>query len=394
MHRERNLEKAHAASERSDENSVLSWQKEVARSGVGSNLKSEQGPTRIVVNNVTTPTTIVSHSSAEPKINNEMSAKAIVGTLLGAAAGAAVAYAMTKGEEESQKVSASRPALYQAIDAVRPLLARSATEPAKSYAPSNISRDSRSGPRELEYPQSSVSLASHGMQCNRSRSNQRNGPLAIASPSKLSTLIDTFLPPSEVTNFRPHLLIRNNTDGIAHSSRGSMFSEAAPRRLDSHSRVSSAKTVTQVNIGQLKPSSIVTEMRAAREAPLPESRATSAAPSRAPSLRRLVLDGGRDEDVKSVLGSVAPSDSVSQAGSKRSKESRRSSKGSSRHRSERSGERRSHRDSDRDSQVSEKTVRAEGSRSRRKRETVVSLPVRAARKSSPHRSVRSFVPGM
>ncbi len=394
MYREKKVEATGTASGETEEHRVLRWQKEVARSTVGSDVKPEKSTARVVVNNITTPTTMVSYPGPEPKSSGEMSAKALVGTLLGAAAGAAVAYAMTKGEEESQKASASLPVMYQAIEAARPLLARSATEPPPSYTPSNISRNSRTAPRELEYPRASVSQTSHGEKSHASSSIQRPGPLAIGSPLGPSTLIDTFVPPSEVVRFRPRSLIRNHTDSIALYSGGSRVSNAAPRRPDSHSRISSAKTVTQVNLGQLKPPSVVTEVKAARGVPLPESRATSTVSSRAPSLRRQVLDGRCDDDVKSVLGSVAPSDSVSQAGSKRSKGSRRSSRRSSSHGSEKSRERRKHRDGDEDSHASEKTVRAEGSRSGRKRESVASLPMRPASNASVHRSVKSFIPGM
>lgn len=393
MHREKKVDDSGTASGDPSEHRVLRWQKEVARSAVGSDVKPEKSVARVVINNVTTPTAEVSYSLPEPKSGSEMSARALVGTLLGAAAGAAVAYAMTKGEEESQKASASIPVLYQAIEAARPLLARSATEPVRSYAPSNISNDSRTGPRELEYPRSSVSRASQGTQ-SHAPSDRRAAPLAITSPLRTSTLVDTFVPPSEVVHFRPHSLVRNNTDSIAHHSSGSRVTIAGPRRSDSHSRVSSAKTITQLNLAQLQPPSVVTEVKAARGVPLPESKATSTASSRAPSLRRQVLDGGRENDVKSVLGSVAPNDSISQAGSKRSKRSRKSSSRSSSHRSGKSREPRKHKESDGESHASEKTVRAEGSRTGRKRESVVSLPIRPSSKVSAHRSVRSFIPGM
>ncbi len=394
MHREKKVEASGTTCGVSEEHRVLRWQKEVARSTVGSAARSEKGSARVVINNITTPTAVVSYSPPEPKSSSEMSAKAIVGTLLGAAAGAAVAYAMTKGEEESQNVSASRPALYQAIESARPSLSRSITEPVRSSAPSIVSRNSHTGPRKLEYPRSSVSHASQSVQSFTSSSNRRAGPLAIASPAMLSTLIDTFMPPSEVHPSRPQSLIRSHTDIIAQSSPGSRLSNVASQRSDLFPRISSAKTLTQANFGQSQPPSVVTEVRAANGVPLPESRVTSVASSRAPSLQRLVLNGGRDDDVKSMLDSVAPSDSVSRVGSKRSKDSRRSSRHSSRHISDKPRERRKHRDHDDDSQASEKTIRAEEGRTGRKRGSAVSLPVRPASKTSVHRSVRSFIPGM
>ena len=394
VYREKKLETSGTPSGVSEEHRVLRWQKEVARSTVGSDVKPEKSAARIVINNITTPTTTASSPQPEPNSGSEMSAKAVVGTLLGAAAGAAVAYAMTKGEEESQKVSASRQVLYQAIEAARPSLARSVTDPGRSYSLSNVSNSSRTGPRELDYPPSTVSHASHGVQSHTSPSDQRPGPLAIGSPLKLSTLIDIFVPPSEVQRFRPQSLVRSRTDGPAHSPSGNRVIDEPPRRSDSHSCVSSAKTITQANFRQRQSPSVVTEIRTARGVPLSESRASSVTLSRAPPLRRLVLEGGHDDDTRSVLQSVAPSDSVSQAGSKRSKGSRRSSGLSSRHRSENSRERTKHRGDDGGSRTSERTVRAGGRSSERKKGSVVSLPMRPASKTSLHRSVKSFIPGM
>ena len=380
MYREKKTEASGTPSGVSEEHRVLKWQKAVAKSTVESDTKSEKSAARIIINNITTPTRKVSYSQPEPSSSGEMSAKALVGMLLGAAAGAAVAYAMTKAEEESQKVSASGQVLYQAIEAVRPSIARSATEPGGLFVPSHTR------PRELEYPRSAVSHASRGVQSHTSSSNQRTGPLAIGSPLKLSTLIDTFVPPSEVERVRPHSLARRRTDGVR------IFDEV-PQPSDPRSRVSTAKTIKQTNFQQRQPPSVVTEIRTARGVPLPESRASSTTSSRAPSLRRLVLDAGHD-DTRSILESVSPNDSVSQAGSKRSKESRRSSRRSSRHRSEMSRERRKHKDDDGNSHASEKTVRAAGSSVEKKKGSAVSLPIRPASKASVHRSVRSFIPGM
>ena len=395
MYREKVFEASGISSGGLEEHRVLRWQKEVARSTVGSDVKSDKSAARIIINNITTtPATTVSYSQPEPNPGSEMSAKALVGTLLGAAAGAAVAYAMTKGEEESQNVSASKQVLYQAIEAARPALARSVTDPGRSCAPSNFSHNSRIEPRELEYPRPTISHTSHGVQSHVSSSNQRPGPLAIGSPLKVSTLIDTFVPPSEVQRFRPQSLVRSRTDGVAHVSSGNIVSDEPPRHSDSRSRVSSARTITQANFRQRQPPSVVTEIRTARGVPLPESKASSTTSSRAPSLRRLVLEGGHDDDTRNVLESVAPSDSISQAGSKRSKGSRRSSRHSSRHRSEKSRERRKHRDDDGDSHASKSTARHGRRSPERKKGSVVSLPMRPASKASVHRSVTSFIPGM
>ena len=94
--------------DRSEERRVLNWQKDVAKSTRRQTSLERANTTRIVVNHVTTPTVVVSRAAPRPKKETEINAQAIVGTILGAGAGAAVAYAMVKGEQDDRRAQESR----------------------------------------------------------------------------------------------------------------------------------------------------------------------------------------------------------------------------------------------------------------------------------------------
>lgn len=87
---------------RSEEGRVLNWQKEVAKSTARRPSLERLSATRVIVNHITKPTVIVSHAPTRPKEETEINTRAIIGTILGASAGAAVAYAMVRGEQEDR----------------------------------------------------------------------------------------------------------------------------------------------------------------------------------------------------------------------------------------------------------------------------------------------------
>lgn len=89
----------------SEKDRVLAWTKDVAASTADEAPESttqashpetrhvKREPPRVVVNQiVTTPAVVVTRVRPEPAPKDEISSKAIIGTLLGATAGAAVAY--------------------------------------------------------------------------------------------------------------------------------------------------------------------------------------------------------------------------------------------------------------------------------------------------------------
>ena len=295
-----------------DNKSVLSWQKDVAKSTASNSPVAKSASSQVIINNFTVPNVIVSQPISESKPKSDMSTKALIGTLLGAAAGAAVAYAMTKAEDESHTTTAPRTTMYQAIEAPNFQTTSSATSHPGSYARS-MGHPKQQPPmvQQIEYPHHPPSSAVRGDVLGHDPwIEDRPASRRAATPVQLGTLIETFIPPSEVPRYPPRSFARSHTDSVVQPTR-SQASSMTSRPLQPSRASSAAQTITPANL-PASPRSVVTEVRLARDMPLPNSRAASVA---------------RDEGhgcSQSVLGSVAPSDSVSQAGSKRSNGSRRS----------------------------------------------------------------------
>lgn len=346
--------------------------------------KATKNTTKIIVNNVTAPAMVVSHSSARIKDDGEMSTKALIGTLLGAAAGAAVAYAMTKVEDENFQPPITQTITYQTADAPKPKSARSTVSSRKPSRPAASSHVSRNALLEIDYPQAPMSGSGESSILHYSpRPKYLEGPKAASGQNLASTLIETFIPPSEVRRFPPHAVARSQTDSIVQRS----VAIQDPDMISQHSKLSraassTAKTLTLKDFAPVPRSSTGTETRLARGVLLPISKAGSS------TSRHSHLVGAPVQGLPSELGSVAPSDSVSQAESRRSKASKRSS-----HHSHSRREEAAMRD-DNSSHASRQTVRYRGIKSGGKKDSAVSLPMRPSSKASAHRSVKSFLDGM
>lgn len=357
MHRDKIAEPARTAANRS----VLDWQKDVAH--------STAGPTRVTVNTITRPTVVISQ---ETKSSKEMSSKAIIGTFLGAVAGAAVAYAMTKAENETSTTAAEPKIItYQTIEASMPQITQTVAGSRRSYSQDSVPHAPKTVIQEIDYPYPGASVANSSTKSHHTAVSIRPLlPRTVTAPPR-STLIDTFIPPSEVHRFPPRSVVRSHTDGkdrpLLSQTPSSTSRYSKPPRTSS-----AAKTITPADFVPAQ-GSVVTEVKVARDLPLPKSRATS------------LLGDDHDKDVVSVLGSVAPSDSVSQAGSKKSRSSGRSR----RHSSSKEQDGKAHGDGN--THVSDRTIRDEGSKVGRKMDTVVSMPMRLSSKASVHRSVMSFL---
>ena len=89
----------------SDNDRVLAWTKDVAKSTAGQvphptsqapqseSPHVEREPPRVIVNQIiTTPAVVVTRARSVPPPKDEISTKAVIGTVLGATAGAVVAY--------------------------------------------------------------------------------------------------------------------------------------------------------------------------------------------------------------------------------------------------------------------------------------------------------------
>ncbi|KAL8788450.1 MAG: hypothetical protein Q9213_001673 [Squamulea squamosa] len=389
MHRGGKVQNANSSDRGLEGDRVLSWQKEVAASTVSQAPPSTRASPRVTVTTITKPTIMVSDQTTQARAGSDMNSKTFIGTLLGAAAGAAVAYAMTKGDEGSNKTLGN--ITYQAVEAARSHLAPPATANQSLHPQTTISSPSQQEPAATEYPRSQLSIASHATRSAAPSSwHNHTNQLAIAAPSapavQASTLIDTFSPLSEVPRYRRHSISRSKTDGAIPSSQSIRASSHTTTRPELSRAHSSTKTMTKADLVHSRHSSIVTEFKHPKDVPLPASKASSVHSKLDSDLRRMVLDREHSGDAVTVLESVAPSDSISQAGSKRSKGSRRVSQHSSR-----TGK---HREDEDGSQASEKTIKAEKSRGGSRRPSIMSLPNKPSSRTSTHRSVVSFLPGM
>ncbi|KAL9603694.1 MAG: hypothetical protein Q9219_001013 [cf. Caloplaca sp. 3 TL-2023] len=385
MHRREKSRSGHSEPG-SEASRVLSWQKKVAKSTVSQDAQSSRPESRVAVTNVLTPTIMVANQAPQAKSGDDKNSKALIGTLLGAAAGAAVAYAMSQGEESSTKAASS--IAFQVVEAAKSHLAPSGAAAQPSYPNSMISRSAQRGPQGLERLGSQISASQSFVSYHVPSSHEPMTRLTITAPPppQASTLIDTLIQPSEVPRYSRHSVSRSQTDGALLSSRHSVAVTQSSSRSKPSRAYSASKVATQAGLGPSTRSSIVTEIRNPRDVPLPTSKSTSVASRREPDLRRVVLDPAHGGDTGTVLDSVAPSDSISQAPSKRSKGSKRSSRHGSR-----AGSRR---EDDNASQASERTVKAEKARTGSRRPSIMSLPLRTSSKTSVHRSVVSFLPGM
>ena len=332
VHRDKSIQdKPPPAMDTSESNRVMTWQKEVAESTISKEPVLRRSKEKIVVTNVSNPTVVVTRSSPVRTSSGDPTTKALVGTLLGAAAGAAFAYAMTRSENDANEVQRTTVETYRAAEIPPTSPAHSSTVK-QPYVTTEIARSPRTVLRELEYPRTQVSVDAKSQHSDRSQAKQSVLLEAIeAAPqpaSRRSTLIDTFIPPSEVLRYARRSLIRSNTDGTLPLVREPQEIGMRPRSSARMSRASSARTVTQADFSapaKSTRSSVVTELRAAKDVPLPNSEASSNASQRDSASR---LAAKKEEDVLSLLGmkSITPSDSISQVGSSASRSGHRSAR--------------------------------------------------------------------
>ncbi|KAL8854026.1 MAG: hypothetical protein Q9221_001149 [Calogaya cf. arnoldii] len=392
MHRHDKVASTSRSNDGLEADRVLSWEKKVAASTVSQHSQCARASPGVIVTNISKPTIMLSDQTTPVKAGSDQSSKNLLGTLLGAAAGAAVAYAMTKGDEGGSKTLGN--ITFQAVEAARSQLATSATGTRISPPPTTFSSPWLQKSALTERSHSHIPTASHAALTDRPSSwHTAANRLTIAAPpipvAHASTLIDSLVPPSEVPRYRHYAVSRSKTEGAIPSSRSSRVSNDMSSRTDASRGHSCTKTKTGADPVHSKHSSVVTELRQQTYGPLPpppSSRASSVYSRLEGDAGRTMLDESREgQDNETVLESVAPSDSISQAASKRSNGSKRVSQQT------RAGRQGGKQDG---SQVSDKTIRAEKSKVRSRRPSIMSLPAKPSSRTSVHRSVVSFLPGM
>ena len=373
---------ASVASAHPEGSRVLTWQKDVAKSTVSDNRSTVSRTALRPIVNISSPTVVVSHPAPERKVGGDVNSKQVVGTLLGAAAGAALAYIMTTGEAQSEQAQQQQPqqtttsvdmlkTVFRAIEASPFNKSPTSTASAQPNQPRPASTFSA---QQYQAPYASSHAPSTLSPRNQHAPSQL---LAIEAPHSLtarSTLIDTFIPPTEIPRYtyhqvqqsqstRPHIA-RSNTD-IRPGPAGSTVSASRRSLARSHTS-SAAKTITQADFppknthshshshskaASLKPDSAVAGSRHGGSHVSKHSVAKS-------HHTVVAADIPLPPTATPSLCSVAPEDSISQAGSSRSRKSH--------HRSKREGGGSKH-------QGSRRTSSRLGKGEER---TVVSLPIR------------------
>ena len=305
----------------SEDRKINEWRKDVAQSRVDeasttarnvqstssyalpirpalSQARSNSAP--IVVNQIiSSPPVIVTRVKApEPKPSNEISTKAMIGTVVGATAGAFIAYAMVKGDSENRQAPEIQERItYRTIEAPIEQNQHTTRIPI-SDAPSYHTTlpNSKSGARTL-------TIESPPLRIERHVPSQHPGTSEPRSYRE---------PPHN----EPIMMIDNDPDTRSRTSVG-------------------RKTIRQVETSHLPPSAATaTEVRIAREVPLPATAAPGSRYSRASSAT--IKDQTTKmpaERYEPALPSVVPDDSISQVSTRRSRDSRRE-KHHHRHRSE------------------------------------------------------------
>lgn len=278
-----------------EDRKIQTWQKDVVSSiaNDASTMACDpppaltKPPPPLVVNQiVTSPRVVVTRVAApEPKHSDEISTKAIIGTVVGATAGAFIAYAMVKGDSENHQ----QPRFQERI----------------TYRTVDI-------PPQYELGQSRPITRvpiqdTHSRYGSFADGNHEARALAIGPlPPRAETLV-------------PH---SNPQSSRAASQKGSIMMIDKDRRSYA---ASGRNTVVREGLAHPPPSAPVTEVRMARDIPFPPhsqpsqySRATSVTVK-----NRAHTKAPMTESREKLLPSLAPRDSISQVSTRVSRDSAR-----------------------------------------------------------------------
>ncbi|KAJ9647118.1 hypothetical protein H2199_002104 [Coniosporium tulheliwenetii] len=321
-------------------------------------------------------------------VGGDDACKKIIGTLLGAAAGAAVAYAMCKGEEDSARAEAVAYAASQASSRKLVEAPLQEAQPQPTYESPDPKRLHRNF-SDTESFYSTPDRYQRAIAAAPARSYHSPTYISVP-PTQAPQQTIEYIPAASVVSARSH--------------RSAKRSVSSPIPTAAHSTVSKTRSTL---ISTFVPDEALARFRP--PVPLPESKP--------PSIIGSII--GRGDEEYAVLpddnDSVAPSDSISNAGSRRSSHSK-SSKHSKHSKSSRHSEGRSHRSSsgksttsrreelevvrpdvveEAESQVTVKPYKSEKSKDK---VSVASLPVRGITPSmiegrGGKRSVVSFAMG-
>ena len=254
---------------------VLAWQRDVAKSTASeaSRLQVqptpvERIPTQIIINQIVQPAVVVTRTRPEePKPTDEISTRAIVGTILGATAGAVVAYAMTKGDSESHQ---------------QPHIQRKITY------------------RTIEAPAAQNLVRQDALVRNGSLPNSNSIIRTIPIDSSPRTRVNTLPATSEHSRRSYPTVVRSADAGpVIQTTNGTRISIGQPKDSRTSHISSSSKTIRQADLAPKQPTVIT--VKSAKDIPLPAS----------------MVSTREREEPNLDDRSVHPNDSVSQVSTRR-----------------------------------------------------------------------------
>ncbi|KAL9100047.1 MAG: hypothetical protein Q9163_004523, partial [Psora crenata] len=205
----------------SDMQRISKWQSDVAcnTDEQASHHQMSEAP-RVIVNNVTTtPAVEVYRVRQEMKGDGEISTRAIISTILGASAGAAIAYAMAKSESEKSPIPEPRRMVYRTIEAPP----RRLTETNIVYErPPSVHSVAQATPilmRDMETPIPKLSIpASHvkTIESAQARSSHPGATPSATGSHPARTLAQTTGTKALASNLQPSVVSRNSREKSAH----------------------------------------------------------------------------------------------------------------------------------------------------------------------------------
>ena len=322
----------------SEKERVLAWTKDVAASTAkeapdATSLASQPKPRhierespRVIVNQiVTTPAVVVTRTRQESNPGDEISAKAVIGTVLGATAGAVIAYGTcfqnplflirTKYQILRHDLGGSPSDTCTCLTGNtdrgirKPAMTKSQTDK------SHVERPKRTAQRVIEAPITYELVQRENVNYVHEHSWASSKPShhAIATPAPLTrSRADDLIPRSEHPNHSSHTFPRSHVEVATNPPHITKITVAGSGHLRASHASSHKNTARQ---SDLIP---ITEVRSAKDLPLPHSRVTS-----------LATDGR--EDNRASQSSVSPKESVSQLSTRRSGGSGREGSGRSNH---------------------------------------------------------------
>ena len=268
---------------------ISNWQNDVAYESEGRRTRHQtpESP-KIIVNNITTtPGVEVYRVKQISKADGEISTRAIIGTIVGASAGAAVAYAMAKSESEKPAEVDQHHLTYRAIEA----------------PPQRVTEVIYERPNSLHSTSRGIEMIDREADELRSKHSNSGSRVKTIGASQAHSI-------HEGTS---RFATESHTGRTIAQTSGTKILAGEPEQKSKVSRGSHTKTIKMADSVDQARSSHSTALKSAKDVPLPPSKIST-------NLTPATNGGSPLND----LGTIVPDDSISQVSTRRSSRDRHS----------------------------------------------------------------------